>query len=1119
MSVSVGSSTSATILPTDLGAARTEAAPVVPVVPSVGTPAGVGATPSTFDTAAGSGATTDAPVRNTEVASLLSTPEKVPAADCVREETKVDTIVQAALPTERESVRAHFEKAEAADLDAAFTNVLKATQTAGVREVELGPFKGSVSVDERGRVNGASLPSDRELAVTNELANLSQADRREQLRQVGVDEAFLATASETQLVRAFNEVELTRRFGEPGEQRLSIEYVGQRSLDASAGESSSGAVERFDVRSTIEFKTGPGGTVAAAGQALARPTSETALRELSARELAEWPAGRPETRSQPAVANESVKLATLVSYLEPAKAKEVMASRQFITDQSINAAYDRLLEETRTPGPKTFSFELDASKVLATGPETEAGPSGIARSPVEAFRLSASLDVGAAGQVNGKPLLADEVVRLANQTAHLPGTVKDLLLKDAGVSSEWLDGAAGEKDLVLAQLRLAAKTPGDHLIDLHFNRVDGAHTESGGTAVSRAGSITISVDSRGQVNGKPLLADAAIATHATMDRLPMAEKRLMLAQLGIPAEAVRGVRAFEATEALTTVAMLTTSPGDHSFTFGVNGKPWQMGVRVGERGAIEGVGAQRIPEQSFGREFFDFACTVVSVAFPAFAPIVAGVRAAVAYEQGQRGLGMVALAAQAFAGGAGMADVSWASTAADIARVATAVNGTYQAAKTGDVLGGFSSIVSLAYSVGDLSGSPIDSKFNLLKTVGEVASGARSLINGDLNGLAGQVFGGLRTHETELARQTSEDVAETLRLIRRSTPATGPLENAPISDPSQYLLSGRLGEARDGTVRLGTGDAGSSLTTGPTGTQSDVRRVDNQLDATRPQTRQDFDRAFAAARRSGESIMTFDMNDGRGPQQYTTGTRQELAAAIPGGSSAQYESIVRQYFGGRDSDEALAAYRNALMTTWDDRDARDLRTQPGAPPTTNTTTAPIAPASGPGVGSWVADQIARVTGNGRGLDFFGPNDSAATGLQHPATRDPNLFVVTGHGNQQHIEDQRVATTVAGMVSQAFGQPADSRVLAEDLANRIRSSAGWDGKSVVLLSCNAGTGGVNSYAQRVANLLGVPVAAGDGYVGSDSNGSQVSTTLSGGRLPSGQQHRGLTWFVPTPRTGG
>jgi len=53
--------------------------------------------------------------------------------------------------------------------------------------------------------------------------------------------------------------------------------------------------------------------------------------------------------------------------------------------------------------------------------------------------------------------------------------------------------------------------------------------------------------------------------------------------------------------------------------------------------------------------------------------------------------------------------------------------------------------------------------------------------------------------------------------------------------------------------------------------------------------------------------------------------------------------------------------------------------------------------------------------------------------------------------------------------------ASSEVRAQDLAARILTS-NWNGEAVVLLSCNAGPGGSSSYAQQVANLLGVPVAA-------------------------------------------
>ncbi len=1092
MSLSISSATAATST-----AVRTETpattATTETSTATQATSAGVGATPSGFDTAA---ATTAAPppppVRGTEVASLLSTPEKLPAADYVRTETKLDAITQAALPTEREAVRAHFEKASSAERDAAFTSVLTATQTAGAREVELGPFKGHVTVDGDGRVNGAPLASDRELAVAGTLASLSEGDRRTQLRQVGVDEAFIATASDAQLVRAFNEVELTRRFGEAGSHGVALEYVVQRS-DGSTGESATGITTPETVKSTLRFDVGAGGTIGAAGQALARPTSEAVLRELSARELAEWPAGRPESRTSTLTANESVKLATLTSVLEPAKASEVMANRRFITNESINAAYDAMLEARATPGSKPFTFELDTSRAAPTGVENESGPV-VEFAPVQSMSLSATLDVTADGKVNGKPLLADEVVRLAKQTEALPGTVKDLLLKDAGVPEAWLGQAGGEKDLVLAQLRLAAKTPGEHVIDLNFSRVEGAHLESGGTGFSGTGSITVSVDAQGKVNGKAPLIDAAIATQATFDRLPMGEKRLMLSQLGLPAEAVRGIQADQATAVLTSVSMLTTQPGQHSFDFGVSGKPWQLGLKIGEGGKIEGVGAQRIPEQSFGREFFDFACTVVSVVFPVVAPVVGMVRAAVAYEQGQRGFGLVANVAAAVAGGAGMAGASWAATAANVANVLGAANGLYQAAKSGDPLAGFSSIVSLAFSAGDLSGSPIDSQFELWKTVGKVAGGASALINGDLNGLAGQAFGAIRDHEAGVVRTAAENENELQRLTNRgsaqTTAETGVDPGTDSTSPTGTdfgLGTARLGEGGAG-VRLGTGDDGSSLDprqTSPAGQQIDKLRFDNELEKLRPQTRADFNRAHAGAVRNGETTFQFDMNDGRGMQQYTTQTRADVAGTIPGGSTADYQRVVRQYFGGIDSDLALATYREALTAA-----------QQPVGQTTPT---------GPGMtvsGSGVLPETQFNPLNFKGLNYFKATDGVFYEmLQHPAVRDQNVFVVMGHGNSEYVADQRI-----------FGGRVD--VLADDLTRSIQGSANWNGKPIVLLSCNTGTGGSGSYAQDLANRLGVPVAAPDSFVGGNANGAQVGyTQRPDGTYVMDQNPRGLTWFTP------
>lgn len=129
-----------------------------------------------------------------------------------------------------------------------------------------------------------------------------------------------------------------------------------------------------------------------------------------------------------------------------------------------------------------------------------------------------------------------------------------------------------------------------------------------------------------------------------------------------------------------------------------------------------------------------------------------------------------------------------------------------------------------------------------------------------------------------------------------------------------------------------------------------------------------------------------------------------------------------------------------------------------------------------------------------------------------------MFVVTGHGNSEIISDQRLMPSVVRYWSEAFGLPATSREIGpEDLAQRIRQSGNWqEGMSVVLLACNVGTGAGRAYAQRVANLLGVPVAGGDGFVASSGAGADVSSGLtSDGRMPPGP-NRGLTWFRPGRR---
>jgi hypothetical protein len=78
---------------------------------------------------------------------------------------------------------------------------------------------------------------------------------------------------------------------------------------------------------------------------------------------------------------------------------------------------------------------------------------------------------------------------------------------------------------------------------------------------------------------------------------------------------------------------------------------------------------------------------------------------------------------------------------------------------------------------------------------------------------------------------------------------------------------------------------------------------------------------------------------------------------------------------------------------------------------------------------------------------------------------PNVFTVAGHGSESSL----------------------SGLTPEDLASRIMAHQNWEsGKQVQLMACSTGKG-TNSFAQRLADILGTPVLATDKYTWFYPNG--------------------------------
>ncbi|NED50003.1 hypothetical protein G3I24_03635, partial [Micromonospora aurantiaca] len=86
--------------------------------------------------------------------------------------------------------------------------------------------------------------------------------------------------------------------------------------------------------------------------------------------------------------------------------------------------------------------------------------------------------------------------------------------------------------------------------------------------------------------------------------------------------------------------------------------------------------------------------------------------------------------------------------------------------------------------------------------------------------------------------------------------------------------------------------------------------------------------------------------------------------------------------------------------------------------------------------------------------------------------DPQRFIVDGHGDPD-------------------GMRVGDRLLSVDeVADLIRNDPNWDGREVLLLSCETGDG---QFAAQLAQRLGVPVTAPHGLAWSDSDGNVYASS--------------------------
>ncbi|MDP3506121.1 MAG: hypothetical protein Q8S33_37630 [Myxococcales bacterium] len=786
-------------------------------------------------------------MRTPEVTSLTGSPATQKSADVVRPETQVATIAQAAKPEERAAVIAHFEKAGVEERKRAFEAVLSASTTQGTHPVALGPFTGSVTVDGKGDVNGKPLASDLEVQAASQLANLSNDDRKAQLKQVGVSDRWLGVANEQQVLTAFNKVEMQRRFGEPGATSVDLptlrQPMGRGTLTIPGGP------VPFSVTADRQLTTAAGGTAPA--------TSVAALDRIIEAETKAWPAGPPEARLKTRIEDtqlkvtDSDKLATITSVLSQADAARftgLIDTPPGVKPGSIDAVYHSVLDARRTPGSK--SVDLSLTPLLESRGYSLDGETVMVEQPPVFFK--ASMEVSADGKVNGKMLGVDELAKLSSQLATVPAEAKEAALKEAGLPEAWMSQASPEqKDTALAKLRQATLTPGEKTLDLSFDVTffDGSPDGGGEKTGKVDGAVTLSVGADGKVGGRTPAIEVALATSLTMERMPMVEKRLMLGQLGIPADAVRKTSAEEASDLLTRVALRTKTPGEQQLEAKLGGTDYVVGLRISAKGDIEAAGAQVKPppprKQKWYKKLLGPILTVASFVFPVAAPALQAINAAVAIKNGAKGLGLVAAVAGAVSGvgnvvanltGAGSSIASAASTVASVAgrvaNLAGAANGVRQGVKTGDFLGAFSSVVSLAGQVGSLTNTNLGSNFDLLQRAGTAASYASRALNGDVAGLAGEALGaGLKTIIDNASAGTAPTATQAdVRRVDNAIDVAN-AETRPSTTDFSLGAGARPGQSGESTVRLGTGDDGASL--GPTpatgSTQADVRRVDNQL--------------------------------------------------------------------------------------------------------------------------------------------------------------------------------------------------------------------------------------------------------------------------------------------------
>lgn len=498
-----------------------------------------------------------------------------------------------------------------------------------------------------------------------------------------------------------------------------------------------------------------------------------------------------------------------------------------VSDESLRKAFDAVLAARNSPGQKTLELSLVPTRIDTRQVNDESSSrTEVTRAEGAPKKLSVSLDVDARGRVNGAPLVADQLTRLGTETERVPVEEKQLALEEAGVPREWLGWASEEqKTQALARIRDAALTPGEKTIDLSFDRTENVGGGDGDTRVETRrveGKFTLKVDEQGNVGGKPLRIDVAVATTNQFDQLSVADKKAMLQQVGLPKEDVDVIAPDRMTAILTRVAMMTREPGEHSIEVDTGPEKFRIAAKVAANGDLEGIGAEKLPKekkQKWYQKALGPILTVASFVFPAAAPFIRIVQAGLAIANGARGLNLVGAVVGAAAGlsGAGIITGSAANfinTANQVVGTARAVQGAVQGFRSGDVLGGLSSAISAGSQATGLladQGVDVSQARNFLREAGN-AVGIANQVNGTIRAFRnGDVLGGLGGALDLANRQglLGEDGAT----IRTAVGLAGAIRNRDVGGALEGL--GTLLGPRITNEGVTTTDGSTSLTAQP----------------------------------------------------------------------------------------------------------------------------------------------------------------------------------------------------------------------------------------------------------------------------------------------------------------